>query len=315
MNIFTKHLCRRMTAILLSAVFLVTAVANFAFAAQDIWYIDSQCVSWTHASEAEFQRLSYYQYGENEWVPSDSATFYATHQPDIPLIIFLPGFAATPDDTVEAGMKLASFCPKERPCRLVFWNWPAQRDYSGLRNDIRTKIPIAAASGRYLAMFLRNLSPGSMVSIFGFSFGNRMSCDAVEFLSSAHPEGIRIRLVMAAAATDYSWLAENHRHGNVPRLAEKILVLYNPGDRALRFYSFLYGDGSRPEALGRFGPPLCAISPENRGKFEAVDVNPSVGGNHRTLLYLEAPAFRYRIGQYLFFDEAPQHASACTPAW
>jgi esterase/lipase superfamily enzyme len=152
-------------------------------------------------------------------------------------------------------------------------------------------------------MFLNRLKPESQVCMLGFSFGNRIICDAVAKLGDNRPDGIQIHLVLTAAATDWHWLMPGSRHGEVPRLTEKILILYNPDDRALKFYPFLYGDGSRPEALGRLGLPLPRIAPEFRDRIEAVNVQRSVGGHHRTIWHLQTPIFRQRMNDLLFFGD------------
>ena len=297
MNTLKKHL-----RTIIIALFSILA-ARSAFT-HDIWYIDSQSVSWTCATEADFSRISYFRLDENRWQRSDAAEFYETHSPEIPLVIFVPGYSATPADIVEEGMKLSALCAQKNiPCRMVFWGWPARRVYTPLPEDIRAKLPVTAASARYLAMFLRRLPPGSSVSMFGFSFGARIICDAVELLRNSCPPEIRIRLVLAAPASDRNWLGEHCRHADVPKIAEKTLILCNANDRALRFYPRLYADGSRPEALGRLGPHYCTISPEFRSKIETVDVGPYVGGQHRTLPYMDTPPFRRRMGTYLLFAD------------
>lgn len=271
------------------------------FARQDIWLIDTHPAPWHRASEEGYKRITYYQLVGNQWVRSDAETFFDTQEPEKPLVVFSPGYTSTIADTVQVGMDLVRLYRPEQNCRTVFWCWPAEKIRCRLALDIRDKISVAAASGDYMAMFLRRLKPESKICMIGFSFGNRIICDAVERLSDDRPDGMRIHLVLTAAATDRVWLAAGSRHGNVPRLAEKILILYNPSDRALRFYPLLYGNGSRPEALGRYGPPMQLISPEFRDRIQAVNVHPYVGKYHRTIYHLQSPVFRRQMNDYLFF--------------
>ncbi len=287
----------------LYAAILSTVITCPTIAAQDIWLIDTHQVPWSSASEAGFTRTIYYQLVGNQWIRSNAETFYETQVHDIPVVMFSPGYTSTTTDTVEVGMTLTRLYKPGQNCRTVFWNWPAEKVRCRLGRDIREKIPVTAASGQYMAMFLQRLKPDSKVCMIGFSFGNRIICDAVENMGDNRPEGMRIHLVLTAAATDRNGLATGSRNGNVPRLAEKILILYNPADRALKFYPLLYGDGSRPEALGRFGPPMARIAPEYRDRIEAVNVNPYVGKYHRTVYHLQSPVFRQRMNDYLFFDE------------
>jgi esterase/lipase superfamily enzyme len=200
-------------------------------------------------------------------------------------------------------MSLVQMYQPGQNCRTVFWSWPAEKIRLRLARDIREKIAVTAASGKYMAMFLRQLKPQSHVCMVGFSFGNRIICDAVERLGDDRPDEMQIHLVLTASATDRGWLASGSRHGNVPRLVEKILILYNPADFALKFYPLLYGNGSRHDALGRFGPPMARIAPEYRDRIEAFNVQPYIGTKHLTVYHLKTPVFRQRMNDYLFFDE------------
>jgi len=275
-------------------------------AEQEIWLIDTHSAPWNCATEAGFAKAIYYQWDGKRWVRSDAETFFATQSPDVPLVLFSPGYTSTVSDTVEVGMKLVRLYNTEQHYRTVFWSWPADKTRLRLRPDIQDKILVAEASGDYLAMFLQRLKPESHVCMIGFSFGNRIICDAVIRLGDAYPLGkrpigMRIHLVLTASATDQGWMATGSRHGEVPRLAEKILILFNPADRALRLYPLLYGNGSRPSALGRFGPPLTRITPDYHSHINAVNVNSYIGGFHRTVYFLQTPVFARNMNHYLFF--------------
>ena len=271
-------------------------------AEQDIWLVDTHQAPWNRACEAGFAKAVYYQLVDHRWVRSDAETFFETQSSELPLVMFSPGYTSTMSDTIDVGMSLVRLYKPEQNCRTVFWNWPAEKIRLRLAPDIRDKIAVTAASGDYMAMFLRQLKPESRVCMIGFSFGNRIICDAVERLGDDRPDGMRIHLVLTAAATDQGWLASGSRHGNVPRLAEKILILYNPADCALKFYPLLYSNGSSPEALGRFGPPIARIAADYRDRIEAVNVQPYLGTRHLTLYHLQTPIFRQRMNDLLFFQ-------------
>lgn len=295
---------KRPTKIIVSvfffAIFQMEAGAMLS-TTKDVWLIDTHNVSWAEGTEQNFQKIAYYRLVGNRWLRVGSETFYQTQAPRIPLVVFSPGYTATRESTIEVGMQLLRLCDPDKPVRMVFWNWPAQREVLGLRRDIRAKIPIAEANARYLAMFLKKLQPESKVCLLGFSFGTRLIGDAIEQFGNEQPEGMRLHLVLAGAATDRHWLASNGRNRNVPRLADKILILYNPDDFRLQFYPCMYDIGYNPQALGRFGPPMSRINSDYRHKIEAVNINPQIGIRHSTLIHFQTPAFRKRIGEYLFF--------------
>lgn len=293
----------RMMFMVLCFLFSLFGTGTYVVAGQDIWLVDTHHAPWNNATKEGFAKVVYYQLDGHRWVRSDAETFFETQSPEVPLVLLSPGYTSTTSDTIEVGMALVRLYESNQNCRTVFWSWPAEKIRLRLARDIRDKIHVAAASGGYMAMFLNRLKPDSQVCMIGFSFGNRIICDAVEKLGDDRPAGMRIHLVLTASATDRGWLATGSRHGNVPRLADKILILYNPADRALSFYPLLYGNGSRPDALGSFGPPLARIAQEYRGRIEAVNVQPYIGRNHLTLYHLQTPIFRLRMNDYLFFDD------------
>ena len=279
----------------------VASLFSCGFAEQDIWLIDTHPAPWNRASEEGFTKAVYYQLVGHRWVHSDAESFFETQNPEIPLVVFSPGYTSTISDTIETGMSLVRLYQPGQNCRTVFWSWPAEKIRCRLAPDIRDKITVTVASGDYLAMFLNRLKPESQVSMVGFSFGNRIICDAVARLGDDRPDGMQIHLVLTASATDRGWLVSGSRHGDVPRLAEKILILFNPEDQALMFYPLLYGNGSRPDALGRFGPPMTRIAPEYRNRIEVINVQRYVGKMHQTVYHLRTPVFRQRMNDLLFF--------------
>ena len=299
-NFFGKHIGK------VTTIFVLIFVASFqsrSFAEQDIWLIDTRPAPWNRATEAGFAKAVYYQLVGHQWIRSNAESFFETQTAELPLVVFSPGYTSTTSDTVETGMSLVRLYQPDQNCRTVFWSWPADKMRYRLAPDIREKIAVAAASGDYLAMFLNRLKPESQVCMVGFSFGNRIICDAVARLGDDRPDGMRLHLVLTASATDRGWLASGSRHGEVPRLADRILILYNPADRVLMFYPLLYGNGSRPDALGSLGPPMSGIAPEYRDRVEAVNVQPYIGKMHQTVYHLRTPVFRQRMNDYLFFKD------------
>lgn len=296
----------------IAPVYLLLCICMFigetsVFAAErDVWLIDTQYAPLNRASEQGFQRLLYYRLENNRWKRSDAETFFETQAPEIPLVFFSPGYTSTLSDTSEIGLKLYRLCAKhEKPFRMVLWHWPSEQKFCCLLRDIRGKIPVAETSGKYLGMFMEKLDPESKVSLFGFSFGTRVVCDAISYLDEKKPESMKINAILAGAATDRNWLSSKSKHGNIPRLTEKLLVLYNPHDSYLKFYPALYSS-YHPESLGRLGPPLQSIQSEFRDRIEAVNVFSSVGSKHKTVYHIQTYAFQSRIKMYLLFADEEQ---------
>jgi esterase/lipase superfamily enzyme len=290
--------------------FLGFGATAIVHAQHDVWMIDTQSVSWTHASDTDFAQIEYRCLQNNRWESSNAGEFFDSQNPDVPVIVFAPGYTSTTANTIEVGLGITRILPSDKPYRMVFWNWPSQRIVHTLRPDIRAKIPVTVANGYYLSRFLQSLKPQSCVCLLGFSFGNRILGEAMVNLNSVQensvqekkntPEKLRIRMVMASPATDQHDFAEGAKYAQIPELVEKILILYNPTDFRLMFYPFLYDPKLQINALGRYGPST-SVRQKFGDKIEAVNIDSSIGIRHRTLIVLNTPAFRQRINTYLFF--------------
>ena len=269
---------------------------------QDIWRVDLRAVARLSAEEQWFSKLSFYRWQEDRWQISNAETFFQTHQPEIPLIVFAPGYTSTTSQTTKVGLGLVRTFNPQKACRVVFWDWYSERGNERLRRDVRSKLPVIDHAAGYLALFLQKLEPQSKVCLFGFSFGSRVVCNATEALRKNGQAGLRLHLVLAGAATDRDWFAQGQRHGRVPEIAEKILVTYNPDDWVLRFYPFLYEFSCRAKALGYAGLPMRNIPPEFRDKFENINVERYIGDEHQTLFHVRTAPFQSRIDTYFFFE-------------
>ena len=272
---------------------------------QDVWRIALYAVAHLPDSERYFSKLTYYRLENNRWQASDAETFFRTQQPDIPLIVFSPGYTSTTSQTTQVGLRIVGNFDSNKACRVVFWDWDSDRGAGNIRRDVRSKLPIIKNTSNYLAHFVQTLKPQSKVCLFGFSFGGRLICHAIETLQKNNrlPEGLRLHIVLSAAAADTNWFAGGQRLGRIAEIAEKILITYNPDDWALRFYPFMYPHRDRASALGATGLPLRSISSEEyRAKFENINVNRYIGTEHQTLLHVQTPVFRSRMDSYFFFE-------------
>ena len=301
-------LVRKLCLFLFFFLVIALSVVQTALAApresQEIWRVDLHAVTRLSASEQHFSKLSYYRWQKNRWQISDAETFFGTQQPEIPLIVFAPGYTSTIPQTTQVGLGVVRTFDPDQSYRIVFWSWYSERGIGNIRRDVRNKLPIIDNTADYLALFLQKLEPQSKVCLFGFSFGCRVVCNTVSALQEKDhwPEGLRLNLVLAGAATDRDWFAKGQRHSRVPEIVEKILVTYNPDDWALRFYPLMYEFSCRAKALGLEGLPMQNIAPEFRDKFENINVYRYIGDEHKTLVHVRTPAFQSRVGAYFFFE-------------
>ena len=297
--------CAFLLAPLLLIVLLKTeATGAVPSESQDIWRVNLHAVDRLKAGDPHFAKIQYYRWENNRWQPSDAETFFDTQQADIPLIIFAPGYTSTTQQTTRVGLGVVKNFEPNKPCRVLFWDWYSDRALGGIRRDVRNKLPIVNNTADYMALFLQKVKPQSKVCLFGFSFGSRIVCNAVESLrkSGLRPDGLRLHLVLSGAATDRNWFAKGQQHSRIPEIVEKILVTYSPDDWALRFYPLMYPFPFGEKALGLEGLPMRSIDPVYRDRFENVNVNRYIGDEHKTLRHVQTPAFRTRINDYFFFE-------------
>ena len=271
---------------------------------QDIWRIDIRPVAHLKACGQNFTKLRYFRWENNRWQPSDAKTFFDTQCADIPLTVFAQGYSLTSQETTQVGLTLIRHFDPNKPCRVVLWDWFSDKKDKHIRRDLRSKIPVGYNTANYLALFLQKLKPQSKACLFGFSFGCRIVCDAVEALrkSGHRPDGLRLNLVLSGAATDRHWFAQGQRHGRVPEIVERILVTYNPDDWVLWYYPLMYCIRSEAMALGLEGLPMRNIAPEYRDQFENINVERYIGHRHQTRYHMRTPVFRSRISEYFFFE-------------
>ena len=293
-----------LSLLLLFALLEMQIVAAVPSECQDIWRVDLYAVARLNADEQYFSKLKYYRWQNNRWQASDAEVFFDTQQPEIPLIVFTPGYTLTAQQTTQVGFGIVRNFDPNKPCRVVFWNWYSERGNGNIRRDLQNKIKVVNNTAGYLALFLQALKPQSKACLFGFSYGGRVTCNAAEALrkNNQQPEGLRLHLVLSGAATDREWFAKGHRHENIPQIAEKILVTYNPDDWALPLYHLIYDFRCDTIALGLEGVPMRSVPPEFRDRFESIDVSRYTGNKHNTLQHVQNPIFRNRINTYFFFE-------------
>ena len=271
---------------------------------QDVWLVDLRAVAKLSADEQYFPKLKYSRWDNNRWQISDAETFFETQQAEIPVIFLALGFTLTTSEVTQTGFDIVRYFDPNKPCRIVFLDWYSDRTGDTYRRDIRKRLPITDNTGDYVALLLQNLKPQSKACLFGFSLGNRITCGAAEALrkNGRQPEDLRLHLVISGSATDWYLFAEGKPHGEVPLVAEKIMVTYNPSDIALRFYHAIYGCLNKTAALGFTGLPMQSIDPEYRDRFENINIERYIGGKHQTLAHVKCPPFRNRINTYFFFE-------------
>jgi esterase/lipase superfamily enzyme len=238
------------------------------------------------------------------WMPADLSSLL--DEPQRPLVIFIHGNRYDPASAKEQGLllarRLAACRPNGPQARTVIFSWPSSQEGHLLR-DSRAKYERSMTEGHYLAWLLGQVEPERPVAIVAYSYGGLIALEALDHLVGAQRSGrstlqpwidrpARAHLVMVAAAVRQDALAPCSEYRGVLRCIDRLTLLNNTRDQALRFFEFVDPDLGT-EALGHENMPARWLPPEV--EFVQIDAAPIVGKSHRFPPYLDSPSLRKRL--------------------
>ncbi|MEX0610501.1 MAG: hypothetical protein WD229_00150 [Pirellulales bacterium] len=248
--------------------------------------------------------------GHRRWEASDLETFLAFDS-SVPTIFYIHGNQITPADAKCQGLalyrRLMRYGCNEGPIRFVIFSWPSSR-IGGLLRDVRVKAKRTGPAGCQLAWLLDQMPAETPVSLIGFSFGARIITGGLHILAGGslgcgmelaervNPDRAPVNVVLIAAALHAHWLGEGQYHGLAMTRVERMFLLNNCRDLALRYYHLSTTSGGRPQALGLCGP--TRIGPEYAAKIQMRDVSRYAGTQHDLFLYLCAPGATAQVWEY-----------------
>lgn len=226
--------------------------------------------------------------------------------PRQPLLVFVHGNRYEHHEAWEEGLLLAArtgaTCPEAARARTVIFSWPSAQQGILLR-DSRAKYRRAQTEGHYLASFLARVGPDRPVAMICYSYGSLIALEALEDLvhaQAAGREGVEpwigrtapLHLVLVAAAVRQDALAPCGPYRETFPCIDRLTVLYNSDDMALRFFEHV--DRSlRTDALGHEGMPAGWVPRETA--FSQIDAAPIVGTSHAFKDYLCSRSLMGRI--------------------
>jgi hypothetical protein len=237
--------------------------------------------------------------GNRRWQPSDLESFLA-FDPSVRTIIFIHGYRVTPSDAKNEGLavyrKLANYAGNGERFRFVIWSWPSAQS-GGLLRDVRAKAACTGPAGYQLAWLLDQMPAETPVSLVGFSLGARIitggmhilaggSLNGMSLAEHVHPNRRPMEVVLIAAALHAHWLGDRQYHGLAMTQVDKMFLVNNRQDVAMRYYRLITKRGN-PQALGLCGP--TNISAESAAKIEMREVGRYTGSQHNLFLDLCAP--------------------------
>jgi len=247
--------------------------------------------------------------GHRHWQASDLDAF-VSFDPAVPTIIFVHGNQLTAYDAKCEGLaayrRLIRNQPNAPRIRFVIFSWPSAR-VGGLLRDVRVKAARTSPAGCQLAWLLAQMPSETPVTLVGFSFGARIITGGLHILAGGslghlHLEGgaasprTPMNVVLMAAALNSNWLCPGAYHGRAMMQVDRMLLLNNCRDPAMRFYHFAVPGRGRPQALGLRGP--TCLAPADWSKVELRELSRYVGNQHEVFRYLCAPGVLDQIWEY-----------------
>lgn len=272
----------------------------------DVWVVGTRrlpgvrCLPET--AEFEVQRLS----GDGPCRPWEPASLPELLEDDgRPLVLFVHGNRYEAADARSQGMVLARRLAQLRPAgpvpRFVIFSWPSQQQ-GMLLKDGRRKYERAHADGHYLAWLMAQLDPERPVAVVGYSLGALVTTVALEDLTAADVAvtgGIRwadrpgrTHLVFITPALRFDALAPRGPYGRTTSGFDRLTLLVNSRDEALRFFPLL-DPRVKVAALGFVGMPRRWLPADV--EYTATDAAGIVGKLHTMQRYIESRSLSERI--------------------
>lgn len=222
-----------------------------------------------------------------------------TAAPQLPTVFYLHGNWTEPPTVAEHGSRYYQLLAAHNPApfRLVYWSWPSERYLRRIRLDIRAKADRCDMEGWLLTQVLRRWPGDAPVSFVAYSYGGRVAMSALHLHAGGDWEGrsapltgptrtAPFRALLIAPAMHQEWIIPGQRLGRALDETDRVMVLFNPTDRALRLYPTLFPQ-ERPRTLGELG-----LAPSSAGaagqKLRMFNVAGQVGRAHQEPNYLRS---------------------------
>jgi len=248
--------------------------------------------------------------GHRRWRKSDLDNFLS-FDPTVPTVFYVHGNQMTLGDAKSQGLalyrKLVHYGSGGERIRFVIFSWPSTK-VARLLRDVRVKAQRTGPVGCQLAWLVDQMPAETPVSLIGFSFGARVItaglhvlgggtvCNGMGLAERAHPDRAPVNTVLIAAAVHAHWLGKGQQHGRAMTQVNRMFLLNNCNDLAMRYYHLSTTDRSRPRALGLCGP--TRLDSEYAAKINKRDVSRYAGSEHDLFRYLCAPGAVGQVWEY-----------------
>jgi esterase/lipase superfamily enzyme len=192
------------------------------------------------------------------------------------------------------------------PVRFVIFTWPSDQIKGAIR-DVREKAARADQHVFHLARLLTRLGQYREVSLIGYSYGGRLSLNAVHLASGGAICGKKIATnPMKLPSLNLILLAPAIRndcfHTSRTRALDcvnSVFLLYNSQDQLLKYFRYAKFDCERP-ALGFTGAANLRQLPVSSDWFKQFNASQNVGADHDYLEYIADKRIEKMVQDNLF---------------
>ncbi len=264
----------------------------------ELWLVSSRDIG---CPGCDLAGLRYRRREGDRWELRDRGLFEEPAIADRPTVVFVHGNRTDLSYAIRRGNQayraFVAADPTIGPVRFVVWAWPSERDSIGVR-DFRLKAHRADLEGCLFGTFLARLPSHQPLNLIGYSYGSRIVLGGITMLTGRPLHGRQvelppdyvpppIRVTLIAAATAPSSLLPGQLYGSAYELIDRLLLINNSDDRALRLYRFVDRAASMP-ALGSSGLAVRRLV-DGGLRVEQRDVAAQVGSQHKIDLYFGSP--------------------------
>ena len=264
-------------------------------------------------AEADVRRLDIQQLRDSRWSRA-TVDELAAATAERTTVVYVHGNRGSDELAITRGTRLGAVLAARAdspPLQIVIWSWPSGQVLRG-RRDFVFKAERTDTEAWYLAALLRRFEPEAKVSLLGYSYGARVVTGALHWRAGGRFEGrdlpgdlttSRYRVALLAPAVNVDWVAADGSHGELWAVTDRLLLLYNPCDPALRWYRLLYRQ-QRTAPLGRHGVADAWLG-DGAARVEQWNVSSAIGRTHDENAFLDSPWIADQIGDALLGRSAP----------
>lgn len=273
----------------------------------ELWLVNTRCAPRCSNLDNGFECLTYKRYDREccRWVTESRESFLA-HESSMPSLFYVHGNSLNHKNAMKGCWKIycrMRCCPGQK--RLVFWSWPAEVVYKGLRvrkvieKNLKIKYVYAEYQGYYLAKLVNQMSLSQRVMMSGHSYGGITASVAMHFIGGgclrgrtlaggAAVERPNLRAAIISGAFDHDMLNPGNRYGQTFVAAEKVFVTRNIKDSTLKKWPKTSWRGRR--AIGVIGVNANCLG-EYRNKLCQKTMTCDVGKSHYLKPHLKSTRF------------------------